>query len=461
MSIENTSVSLLSISPIDGRYSHITKVLQSYFSEYGLIHYRTKIEVKYLIQLISFLNNHVDAFEKLEVSSLQHTLFVLKKVIETFGVKDALKVKEIEKTTNHDIKAIEYYLHEVCKINNIMHAVPYIHFGLTSQDINNTAIPLLLKDYVQKEYIPKIVSIINTIDDYAEKYKDVSMLCRTHGQPASPSTFGKEMKVFSYRLQKQVELLQQIKYWAKFGGAVGNFNAHCVAFPSVNWRQFADNFIDIIGLKRNQYTTQIDNYENLSVIFDTMVRINTILVDFCRDIWSYISMEYIRCKVIKNEVGSSTMPHKVNPIHFENAEGNLLLSNALFTFLSQKLPVSRLQRDLTDSTVLRNVGVAFGYVEIAFYNIIKGLNKIDINKEKIQEDIKDNWIILGEAIQTILRKYNHNEPYEVVKQFTRGKKEISKEEYQDFVNNNCPEEAKEELLQLVPSSYIGYANEIV
>lgn len=440
---------LFSISPIDGRYSYITKPLQSYFSEYGLIYYRTFVEIKYVIQLLNYLKNIKDT----------HTIPILEKIIDDFSLSEAQKIKNIEKTTNHDIKAIEYYLHTMCNNNNIDYVIPYIHFGLTSQDINNTAIPMLLKDYMNIIYKKRIQSITTLIDEYAQQYKDVPMLCHTHGQPASPSTFGKECKVFSYRLEKQLKQLEKVEYWAKFGGATGNFNAHVVAYSSNNWIQFANEFIQTLGLKRNQYTTQIDNYENLSTLFDNVVRINTILVDFCRDIWSYISMEYIQCKVVQNEVGSSTMPHKVNPIHFENAEGNLLMANSMFTFFSQKLPISRLQRDLTDSTVLRNIGTAFGHVEIAFHNIIKGLQKIDINKTKINECIEDNWIILGEALQTILRKYNYLNPYEAVKDFSSNKKSITKKEFFNFVESlEVNNSIKEELKKLTPSSYIGYGN---
>jgi adenylosuccinate lyase len=440
---------LFSISPIDGRYSQITKPLQPYFSEYGLIYYRTFVEIKYVIQLLSYL----------KIVENINTIPILEKIIDDFSPNEAQKIKNIEKTTNHDIKAIEYYLHNVCETNNIKYVIPYIHFGLTSQDINNTAIPMLLKDYMNDIYKKRICSITTIIDKYAHQYKDVPMLCHTHGQPASPSTFGKECKVFLYRLEKQIKQLENIQYWAKFGGATGNFNAHVVAYSSNNWIQFANEFIQTLGLKRNQYTTQIDNYENLSTLFDNIVRINTILVDFCRDIWSYISMDYIQYKVVQNEVGSSTMPHKVNPIQFENAEGNLLMANAMFTFFSQKLPVSRLQRDLTDSTVLRNIGTAFGHVEIAFCNIIKGLQKIDINRTRIKECIEDNWIILGEALQTILRKHNYPNPYEVVKDFSRNKKSITKKEFFEFVDSlEINDLIKEELKELTPSSYIGYGN---
>lgn len=437
---------LLHITPIDGRYMKSTKPLQNYFSEYALIYYRTYVEITYLKALSQPLNI-LDYNGTVEISS----------IIDNFSIKDAKRIKEIEKETNHDIKAIEYFIGEKCTEKNLSHIKPFIHFGLTSQDINNTAIPLLLKNYITKEFIPELDIILEKLEELTFRWQFIVILSHTHGQPASPTTFGKEMKVFLYRLKKQKEILESVKYWAKFGGAVGNLNAHLVSYPNINWIEFSNNYIDSIGLERNMYTTQIDNYENLSVLFDCIVRMNVIFVDFCRDIWSYISMEYLKCKVIKNEVGSSTMPHKVNPIQFENAEGNLLLANSIFTFLSQKLPISRLQRDLTDSTVLRNVGVSFGYTKVAFTNIIKGIDKLDINLEKINEKLEKNWVIVSEAIQTILRKHNIPNAYEILKKLTRENNQISKYDIYKFIEElDVPLYVKQELMIISPYTYTGY-----
>ena len=438
---------LLRISPIDGRYHNYTKDLQKYFSEYALIYFRLFVEIKYLLLLLTQLKI---------IDGSGYTF--LESIITNFNLNDSQKIKEIEKVTNHDIKAIEYFIKEKCIEKELSHIVPFIHFGLTSQDINNTAIPLSIKNYMTDKYIFDIKEIVDKLDEFSNSWQYIIILSHTHGQPASPTSFGKEMKVFSYRLQKQINELKRIKYWAKFGGAVGNFNAHISAYPNINWVDFSNKFITSIGLERNIYTTQIDNYENLSILFDCIVRINTILVDMCRDIWSYISMEYIKCKAIKGEVGSSTMPHKVNPIQFENAEGNLLLANSMFTFLSQKLPISRLQRDLTDSTVLRNVGVAFGYVKIAFTNIIKGLSKIDINIEKINKELEDNWVVISEAIQTILRKHNYPDSYELLKKLTRENNKITKYELNKFIHDlDIPIYIKQELLNINPYNYVGYS----
>lgn len=437
----------MNISPIDGRYHKYTQGLQKYFSEYALIYFRLFVEIKYLLVLLIQLKI-VDG----------NGYNFLESIITNFNLNDSQKIKEIEKVTNHDIKAIEYFIKEKCIDNKFNYIVPFIHFGLTSQDINNTAIPLSLKNYITDKYMFDINEIVTKLDEFSLSWQYVIILSHTHGQSASPTSFGKEIKVFSYRLRKQINELQKIKYWAKFGGAVGNFNAHTCAYPNINWVDFSNKFINSIGLERNVYTTQIDNYENLSVLFDCMVRINTILVDMCRDIWSYISMEYIKCKVIEGEVGSSTMPHKVNPIQFENAEGNLLLANSMFTFLSQKLPISRLQRDLTDSTVLRNIGVAFGYVKIAFTNILKGLCKLDINIEKINKDLDENWVIVSEAIQTILRKHNYPDSYELLKKLTRENNKITRYEMAKFINDlDIPIFIKEELLSITPYTYSGYS----
>ena len=438
--------SLMCISPIDGRYSNYTKKLQKYFSEYALIYYRTYIEITYLYKLSSRLN--------LLNNTERETL---NSIILNFSIHDANRIKELEKITNHDIKAIEYFIGEKCKSFGLSHIVSYIHFGLTSQDINNTAIPLSLNKYITHVYYEDISNIINKLNLLALNTSFITILAHTHGQPASPTSFGKELKVFSYRLEKQFNQLKQIKYWAKFGGAVGNFNAHHVAYPNINWVEFSDEYISSIGLHRNKYTTQIDNYENLSTLFDNLVRINLVLIDMCRDIWSYISMEYLKCKVVENEVGSSTMPHKVNPIQFENAEGNLLMANSILTFLSQKLPVSRLQRDLTDSTVLRNVGVAFGHITIAFKNIMKGLNKIDINIEKINEDLDKNIVVVSEAIQTILRKYNYPNAYEMLKKLTRNNTKLTKYNINEFIDSlEIPTYIKQEMLVITSYNYVGY-----
>jgi len=443
----NFTDSLLCISPIDGRYSGYTKKLQNYFSEYALIYYRTYVEITYLYKLSSKLNL-LNNTESEKVNS----------IILNFSLDDATRIKELEKTTNHDIKAIEYFIGEKCKSLGLNHIVSHIHFGLTSQDINNTAIPLLLNKYVNNIYNLEINGIITKINKMALNFSFITILAHTHGQPASPTSFGKEVRVFSYRLEKQFKQLKKIKFWAKFGGAVGNFNAHHVAYPNVNWVDFSDEYITSIGLQRNKYTTQIDNYENLSTLFDNLVRINLILVDMCRDMWSYISMEYLKCKVIENEVGSSTMPHKVNPIQFENAEGNLLMANAILTFLSQKLPISRLQRDLTDSTVLRNVGVAFGHITIAFKNIMKGLDKIDVNLEKINKDLDKNTVVISEAIQTILRKHNYPNAYEMLKKLTRNNNKITKYTINEFIDAlEIPSYIKQEMLMVTSYNYVGYS----
>ena len=438
--------SLLHISPIDGRYSNYTSNLQKYFSEYALIYYRIFIEISYLKSLSSTLN-------LTDIS--KHA--ILDTITNDFSYNVAKRVKEYEKITNHDIKAIEYYIAEKCKELNMSHMIPYIHYGLTSQDINNTAIPLLLKNYINNIYLPDLKEIVSKLYFFTKEWQHIVILSHTHGQPASPTTFGKEIQVFLYRIKKQIKILEGVKFWAKFGGAVGNFNAHVSAYPNINWVDFSNKYIQSIGLNRNKYTTQIDNYENLSVLFDSIIRINLILVDFCRDIWSYISMEYLKCKPVKNEVGSSTMPNKVNPIQFENAEGNLLLANSILTFLSQKLPISRLQRDLTDSTVLRNIGVGFGYTKIAFINIIRGLEKIDINIEIINNKLENNWVIISEAIQTILRKNNYPDAYELLKNLTRENNHISKYDIHKFIEQlDVPSNIKIELMNITPYNYIGY-----
>lgn len=441
---------LFSISPIDGRYFEKTQDLQQYFSEYAIIKYRIMVEVKYFLELtkldIKILNGITNA-EKEKIVS----------IINDFNEKDAFSIKKIENKTNHDVKAVEYFLKEKFDELKMQKYKEFIHFGLTSQDINNTAFHIALKNFLEEIFIPSIKKTIDQIDEKAIEYKDIPILSHTHGQPASPSKLGKELKVFSYRLQEQFNILQKIQVSGKFAGAVGNFNAHYVAFPNINWKKFADKFLlNEFSINREQYTTQISNYDNLANIFDTVKRINTILLDFCKDIWQYISMEYFKQKIKKEEVGSSAMPHKVNPIDFENAEGNLGMANAFFEYLSAKLPISRLQRDLTDSTVLRNIGVPFAYTIIAVKSIEKGISKLLINKEKINFDLEKNWIIVAEAIQTILRRENYPNPYESLKELTRTNNNITKENIISFIMSlNIEEAVKNELLQITPQNYTG------
>ena len=442
--------SLTAVSPIDGRYRNKTKEFSNYFSEYALIKYRVRVEIEYFIALAKY---KIPQLSDLDNETLKN----LRYIYLDFSLNDAEKIKNIEKITNHDVKAVEYFIKEKFDELNISKYKEFIHFGLTSQDINNTATPLSLKEAVSDIYLPQISAIIEKINELANEWKDVSMLARTHGQPASPTKLGKEFMVFSERLSKQLGLLNLIPYSAKFGGATGNFNAHKVAYPHIDWVDFANSFVNfILGLNRSQTTTQIEHYDNLAALFDNFKRINTILIDLSRDIWMYISNGFFNQKIKKGEVGSSAMPHKVNPIDFENAEGNLGVANAIFEHLSAKLPVSRLQRDLTDSTVLRNIGVPLSHTIIALKSLEKGLNKIILNEQKIENELNDNWAVVAEAIQTILRRENYPNPYEALKELTRKNEKITKKSIHDFINGlNVSDKIKKELLQITPFNYTG------
>lgn len=438
---------LTAVSPIDGRYHNSTKQLSEYFSEYALIRYRVKVEVAYFIMLAE--KKFFKADMKLKSRLLQ--------LIDEFSIEDAELIKKTELTTNHDVKAVEYFLKQKLDEFGAASLKEWIHFGLTSQDINNTAVPLLWKDAVEQEYLPAILNLQMNIAKLAVKWKDIPMLARTHGQPASPTKLGKEFFVFVERLEDQVQLFSYIPFTAKFGGATGNFNAHHVAYPKYNWNKFADEFVqEKLGMQRQQYTTQIEHYDILAAHFDAIKRINTILIDLCRDLWTYISMDYFKQQTKKGEVGSSAMPHKVNPIDFENAEGNLGLANALLEHLSAKLPVSRLQRDLTDSTVLRNIGVPVAHTMIAIRSIEKGLGKIVLNESKLKADLENNWAVVAEAIQTILRREHYPEPYEALKNLTRGKSNIDKKSIHQFIDTlKLSSELKKELKKISPSTYTG------
>ncbi len=438
---------LFAVSPIDGRYKKQLDSLSHYFSEYALIKYRVYVEIEYFI-----------ALSELKIFPLPSSkIKSLRNIVTRFDVKDAQQIKDIEKITNHDVKAVEYFLKEKLSNLQLKQQLEWIHFGLTSQDINNTAIPLLWKDALLKEFVPNVHSIIVQIKQFAETWAHIPMLARTHGQPASPTSLGKEMMVFAERLENQLSLLTPIPFAAKFGGATGNFNAHVVAFPKIDWTKFANRFVNHqLGLKRMQFTTQIEHYDSLAAHFDTMKRINTILLDFSRDMWTYISMDYFKQKVTKNEVGSSAMPHKVNPIDFENAEGNFGIANALFEHLSAKLPVSRLQRDLTDSTVLRNIGVPFAHTILAFYSLKKGMNKLIVHESKIHADLDNNWAVVAEAIQTILRREKYPKPYEALKELTRGAEKIDKDSIHYFIDTlNVNAQIKKELKKITPQNYVG------
>lgn len=439
--------SLTAISPIDGRYHKATSHLSEYFSEYALIKYRLFVEAEYFVAL----------GEKKIFKNSSGISKILRNAIENFCEDEAVKIKQTESITNHDVKAVEYYLKDILDKNGASSLKEWIHFGLTSQDINNTAVPLLWKSAVENEYLPALLNLQKQIFDLAKGWKNIPMLARTHGQPASPTLLGKELMVFVERLENQVQLFSYIPFMAKFGGATGNFNAHHVAFPKIDWIKFANNFVeDRLGLQRQQYTTQIEHYDTLAAHFDAMKRINTILIDFCRDVWTYISMDYFKQKTKKGEVGSSAMPHKVNPIDFENAEGNLGVANALLEHLSAKLPISRLQRDLTDSTVIRNIGVPFAHTIIAMNAIAKGLNKLLLNEQKLRNDLENNWAVVAEAIQTILRRENYPQPYEALKELTRGKSAIDKKAIHQFINSlKVSTQVKKELRAITPENYTG------
>ncbi len=448
MSEHNTS--LFAVSPIDGRYRALTKELSDYFSEYALIKYRVFVEIEYFIALCELPLPQLKDFGSKNYEKLR-------KIYMEFSQKDAEKIKEIETVTNHDMKAVEYFLKEKFDALKLSGSKEFIHFGLTSQDINNTATPLLFKDAVNHVYLPLIEKIINDLNALSEEWKDIPMLARTHGQPASPTRLGKEIKVFVERLAIQKKQLVEIPFCAKFGGATGNFNAHNVAYPNVKWVNFANRFVkEMLGLHRSQYTTQIEHYDNLAAQCDAMKRINTILIDLSRDLWMYISMNYFKQRITKGEVGSSAMPHKVNPIDFENAEGNFGIANSMFEHLSAKLPVSRLQRDLTDSTVLRNIGVPFSHSVIAFKSTLKGLGKLIVNKGAIEKDLDNNWSVVAEAIQTILRREGYPKPYEALKELTRTNTCIGKKEISSFIDSlKVDKKVKEELKKISPFNYTG------
>ena len=446
--------SLLAISPIDGRYRNKVEKLENYFSEKALIQYRVRIEIEYFIALCNIPLNALKDFNKDKFESLRD-------IYRNFSVEDAQRVKDIEKITNHDVKAVEYFIKEKFDALNISKHKEYIHFGLTSQDINNTSVPLSLKDCNDDVLLPMLDEIIDLINAKATEWKDVPMLAHTHGQPASPTCLGKEIKVFAYRLEKQLAYFSFIPFSAKFGGATGNFNAHNIAFPDIDWTNFADEFVASLGLERDLFTTQIENYDNLAAYFDNLRRINTILIDFCRDIWLYISMEYFKQKIKEGEVGSSAMPHKVNPIDFENAEGNLGMANAILTHLSMKMPISRLQRDLTDSTVSRNVGVPLAHTLIALDSLKKGINKLILNETALEEDLENNWAVVAEGLQTILRSIDYPNPYETLKQLTRKNTKMNKQIIHEFIDTlQVSDEIKQRMKQITPHNYIGIYPEI-
>ena len=441
---------LNSISPIDGRYFDKTKVLNKYFSEKALIFYRLKVEVEYFISLCKIGIPQLENFESKKFDELR-------KIYLKFSYEDAAEIKEIERVTNHDVKAVEYYIKQKFDNLNLTEYKEFVHFGLTSQDINNTAIPLSVKDFIEEVYIPKLNNVLDAINEKCEELKDITIISRTHGQPASPTKLGKEFKVFWTRINNQLSSLKEIPNSAKFAGAVGNFNAHHVAYPNIDWKEFGQNFIENeLNLNYSFPTTQIEHYDSFAALCDNCRRINNILLDMCIDIWTYISHDYFKQKIIKGEVGSSAMPHKVNPIDFENSEGNIGLANSLFDFMSNKLPKSRLQRDLSDSTVLRNIGVPFGHSLISFESILKGLNKIYVNEDKINKDIEENWIVVSEAIQTILRREGYSNPYEIMKELTRNNQKIDKESLHRFIDDlKIDDTIKKELKQISPYNYTG------
>ncbi len=441
---------LTAISPVDGRYRSKTNPYAPYFSEYALIRYRVLVEIEYFIALCEI------PLKQLE--SVPAEIFPkLRAVYQEFSEADAQRIKDIEKVTNHDVKAVEYFIKEKFDLLGLQSFKEFIHFGLTSQDINNTAIPMSIRDAMQQIYYPEMEKLVRNMEHMADEWRDVSMLAKTHGQPASPTRLGKEIMVYVHRLNQQLSLLKAIPDSAKFGGATGNFNAHTVAYPAIDWKKFGNAFVsDKLGLNREQWTTQISNYDHMAAQFDGMKRINTILIDFCRDIWTYVSMEYFKQKIKAGEVGSSAMPHKVNPIDFENAEGNLGMANAIFEFLANKLPVSRLQRDLTDSTVLRNVGVPFSHSLIASQSILKGLDKLLLNEIAIYRDLDNTWAVVAEGIQTILRREGYPEPYEALKALTRTNESITEQSIKAFVDTlDVAETVKEELKRITPRNYTG------
>ncbi|MBT7481705.1 MAG: adenylosuccinate lyase [Flavobacteriales bacterium] len=441
---------LTAISPIDGRYTSKTESLQKYFSESALIKYRIQVEIEYFISLCELPLDQLKGFPSEKFDDLRN-------LYKNFSSSSAERIKEIESITNHDVKAVEYLIKEVFDNLELSEFKEFIHFGLTSQDINNTSVPLSIKDAFTEVFYPELLTVLDKLKSLSEDWKEIPMLARTHGQAASPTKLGKEIFVFVERLENQITLLNNIPFSAKFGGATGNFNAHHVAYPNHNWKEFANNFVkNSLGLKRQQTTTQIEHYDNLAALMDCIKRINNIFIDLSRDIWTYVSMDYFKQSIKKGEVGSSAMPHKVNPIDFENAEGNLGMANAIYEFLSGKLPISRLQRDLTDSTVLRNIGVPFSHNLIAFASLKKGLGKLVLNEEKIRKDLDNNWAVCAEAIQTILRRESYPNPYETLKDLTRTNSVINKENLSTFINGlDVKEEIKEELRKISPFNYTG------
>ena len=443
--------SLTAISPIDGRYRGKVEILENYYSEYALIRYRVKVEIEYFIALCKL--------PLPQLAGVDHALFgELRDIYAKFSVDDAQRVKDIESVTNHDVKAVEYFIKEQFDRLGLAQYKEFIHFGLTSQDINNTSVPMLIRDSLHEAYLPLLDEMVGLLNQYAEEWKDIPMLAKTHGQPASPTRLGKEIRVFAYRLEKQIELLKQVPVSGKFGGATGNFNAHRVAFPDRDWRAFAQKFLnESLGIEREEWTTQISNYDNLAALFDAMARINTIMIDVDRDMWQYISMEYFKQKIKAGEVGSSAMPHKVNPIDFENSEGNLGLANAILNHLAGKLPVSRLQRDLTDSTVLRNVGVPLAHMMIALHSTLKGLHKLLLNEAAISRDLDNMWNVVAEAIQTILRREGYEKPYETLKALTRTNSKVDAESIASFIDTlKVSDAVKEELKAITPHNYTGF-----
>ena len=441
---------LQAISPIDGRYASKTSSLIPYFSEEALIRYRVQVEIEYFIALVELELPQLNDFQQKNFSKLRDLYL-------EFTVQDAIKIKETEKVTNHDVKAVEYFIKEKFDALNLQKYKEFIHFGLTSQDINNTAIPLSLKDAINNVYVPLLMEVKNKLKALSEDWAEVSMLARTHGQPASPTRLGKEIEVFVVRIEEQFDLMNDIKSAAKFGGATGNFNAHKVAYPDIDWRAFGKKFVqNKLGLHHSFPTTQIEHYDHMAALFDCLKRINNILIDLDRDIWTYVSMDYFKQKIKKGEVGSSAMPHKVNPIDFENSEGNLGIANALFEHLSAKLPISRLQRDLTDSTVLRNIGVPIGHTLIAFQSTLKGLNKLLLNESRFAEDLENNWAVVAEAIQTILRREGYPNPYEALKGLTRTNERINQTSIANFIETlEVPESVKQEMRNITPGNYTG------
>lgn len=441
---------LTAISPVDGRYRSQLQHLDEYFSEFALIKYRVKVEIEYFL----FLSQK--KFFKIPASLKKQFL----KVADEFSIADAEKIKATEKITNHDVKAVEYFLKEKLQTLGGENLKEWIHFGLTSQDINNTALPLLWKDAIEHEYLPAVINLQHQLHDLAMQWKNIPMLARTHGQPASPTILGKEIMVFVERIENQIQQFSYIPFTGKFGGATGNFNAHYVAYPKIDWIAFANQFLEEkLGLQRQQYTTQIEHYDLLAAHFDAIKRINTILVDFCRDTWTYISMDYFKQKIKEGEIGSSAMPHKVNPIDFENAEGNLGIANALLEHLSAKLPISRLQRDLTDSTVIRNIGMPIAHTLLSILSIEKGIGKLILNEEKLKSDLNDNWVVVAEAIQTILRRENYPKPYEALKELTRGKTSIDKNVIHSFIDSlKIASPLKKELKAITPFNYTGFCD---